>query len=283
VTTAMNDGVSQYVSTPGGQTLHITRWGTGPRPCLLLHGFGEGGYVWSDFSRRMPSHYTSVALDFRGHGDSSWEQSGIYTTTMHVDDVIAAIDALDFEAFVLVGHSMGAEVAIHVAIKLASRILGLVIVDYGPDLNEEGRVQMLQDLRESLGPYRSVQDYLAILEEKRFLATPEILSNLASNALRVGSDGLFRLKCDPALVDMIGDTAEISSQLWDSIRMIHCPTLLVRGNGSAVLPRQTAYRIRDCLGPASLRQVDLAGHGVMVDNPDGFAAAVMPFLATLST
>lgn len=273
-------GESQYLSTTEGQILHITRWGAGPQICLLLHGFGEGGYVWSDFSRRIPSCYTCIALDFRGHGDSAWDRSGYYSTAMHTCDVISVVSILDVTSLVVIGHSMGAEVAIRAAIELGPRVLGLVMVDYGPELNEEGSTQVRRDLRESMKPYHTVKEYLSILEEKRFLTAPNMLSDLASNALRNSADGLFRIKCDPALV-ATEDAAPDNSQLWDFLRMIRCPALLVRGNGSAVLPRVTAYRMREILGPTSLREVNLAGHAVMMDNPEGFAEVVLPFLFNL--
>jgi pimeloyl-ACP methyl ester carboxylesterase len=59
---------------------------------------------------------------------------------------------------------------------------------------------------------------------------------------------------------------------------IRCPALVVRGAGSAIFPRFSAQRMLRQLRRGSLKEVAMAGHGVMVDNPAGFTLALRPFL-----
>ncbi len=67
---------------------------------------------------------------------------------------------------------------------------------------------------------------------------------------------------------------------WERVQAIRCPTLVVRGGESDILAPETAARLAGIVG-AEVRTVPGASHSVMGDNPEGFLAAVEPFLASL--
>jgi pimeloyl-ACP methyl ester carboxylesterase len=70
-----------------------------------------------------------VALDFRGHGESQWAEPPAYRFDDHVADVVAAMDALGWEAPLVVGHSMGGYVGAYLAALHARRVRRLVVAD----------------------------------------------------------------------------------------------------------------------------------------------------------
>jgi pimeloyl-ACP methyl ester carboxylesterase len=269
---------SRYLTTSTGYRLHVRKWGGGTTHCLLIHGFGEGGYVWRNVVDRFDDNYTWFALDLRGHGESEWDRAGHYRVDTHVDDVISVVESLNLRSLIIIGHSLGAEVSVQVAERLGRNVRGLVIVDYGPDEEEEGKQQLCLDLQESLRCYRSIDDYIEFLKDKRFLLSPEILCTLAADTLvSNGFDG-FRVRFDPAILTAQYEYESNSASRWQSLQIVNCPTLVVRGVGSALVSRYTAVRMREIFGPASLVQVSMAGHAVMTDNPEGFVTAVRPFL-----
>lgn len=69
--------------------------------------------------------------------------------------------------------------------------------------------------------------------------------------------------------------------LWEDVHQIRCPTLLVRGEESDILAPEAAERIRAAIPNSGIAVVPGAGHSVMGDNPEGFAAAVRNFLRTI--
>ena len=99
-------------------------------PIVLLHALGETSESWSRLTPSLAQRYRIAAADLRGHGDSDWP--GEYSTQLMADDVIAAVDALGFGAFSLVGHSLGGAVAIQVAERLGERVVQLVLEDTLP-------------------------------------------------------------------------------------------------------------------------------------------------------
>ena len=71
-------------------------------------------------------------------------------------------------------------------------------------------------------------------------------------------------------------------ELWQDVRKIQCPTLIVRGGESDILSPDAAKRLQAAIPNSRLSVVPGAGHSVMGDHPDGFAAAVQEFLHTLA-
>jgi pimeloyl-ACP methyl ester carboxylesterase len=64
------DGFEEFDIETSGATIHGRRGGSGP-PVLLLHGIPETHLMWHRVARRLAEHYTVVATDLRGYGDSS--------------------------------------------------------------------------------------------------------------------------------------------------------------------------------------------------------------------
>ncbi|AMO93274.1 alpha/beta hydrolase fold family protein [Collimonas fungivorans] len=195
---------------------------------------------------------------------------------VYTNDFISVVNKLGIRRLLIVGHSMGADVAIRASAELRSRLAGLVIVDYGPDVSEEGRKRVWEDFENSLQSYESAAQYQVYLESTRILSSPKLLAQFALQATRKGDDNYFYLKADPALVN--GIKKKDPQELWALLEKIECPTLLIRGTGSAVLSQATARRMVACISRCVFQQVDIAGHAVMLDNPEGFANIVTPFL-----
>ena len=135
-------------------SLHVKQWSTGTEACILIHGFGEGGYIWDNFAPSIAKLFQTLAVDLRGHGDSSWHPRGEYDVEGHVADVIQVIDALRIKRFVLIGHSLGGEIALRIAAVRPESVRGLVIVDFGPDLNPEVTDRVVTDFNDSIRTWR---------------------------------------------------------------------------------------------------------------------------------
>ena len=275
----MDSGLSAAVQADE-PVLHLRRAGGGRHSCLMIHGFGEGGYVWDRVLPAIASRYDAIAPDLRGHGDSAWDAEARYDVQAHIEDVVHVIRALDLRRLVLVGHSMGGEIAVHVAAQCADRVAGLVIVDFGPCLNPEGIAMVRAEIEAANRVYSSVEEYASWLSKKRPLIAKEVLLSLAQCALRAHPGEGFRLKVDPAITrsQCRQSNAASDAGLWSLLSRMEWPVLVVRGAGSAVLSRNVAERMIEIMPYARLETVPAAGHGVILDNPKGFEAAIRPFL-----
>ncbi len=97
---------SHHKAMVHGQVLHFVRAGEGP-PLLLLHGWPATAYHWRKIMPLLAPHFTVIAPDLRGFGDSS-KPAGGYDTRSITADVRALVKQMGFERTFIVGHDMGA-------------------------------------------------------------------------------------------------------------------------------------------------------------------------------
>ena len=69
-----------------------------------------------------------MTVDLAGHGESGIERE-VWSTAGFGGDVVAVVEALDFDRVILVGHSMGGPVALEAARRLGDRVIGIIGVD----------------------------------------------------------------------------------------------------------------------------------------------------------
>lgn len=101
----------------GGQ-LHYLRTDGDKPPIILIHGFQVDGRMWLRTALQLASDYDVMMPDVRGHGLSSPMPSDLRVDTLS-DDMVALIDTLNlFDAPIIVGHSMGADIAARLAAKV---------------------------------------------------------------------------------------------------------------------------------------------------------------------
>jgi len=116
--------------TANGVTLHYLQMGSGP-DLVMLHGLSGNLAVWH--LRMVPllqQHFRITTYDLRGHGNSSMPPSG-YTTRDMATDLGALLDQLGIEQADIVGHSFGADIALHFTLLHPKRVRKLVLIEPG--------------------------------------------------------------------------------------------------------------------------------------------------------
>ncbi len=233
------------------------------------------------------SRFRVVALDMRGHGNSDRDPDANYNSQTFTADLAKAIAAFGFERTILIGHSWGAETAIRFAAANPGQIAALVIVDFGPELDQTGVDEVLKGFNEMPRAYGSADEFARWLTARRPLAEPRLLAQFARYSLRQAAGLPYEIKIDDAL----GTHSELSRLvaqngryylpgLWAELARIKCPSLVIRGAMSAVFPTDVAARMVERTLPVSrLQTIRVAGHAVMLDNPAQFTSSVEAFLS----
>jgi pimeloyl-ACP methyl ester carboxylesterase len=286
------------VPASDGLSLHALEWSREGVPLLFVHGFGNDAHVWDDVAPAVAPYYRTLALDLRGHGDSDRDPEARYDYDFHVADLEAVTARLGIERFVLVGHSLGGRIAMLFAGRHPERMAGLAIVDSAPELDPRGTVRIQLDLQRSAGgaeasggggpSFASEAEYRELLARNYPAAGREQLHRLARHGLRARADGRFEPKLDPAWfrgrkgageTEMRDREARITSELWDALARVPCPTLVVRGAASDVVSADVADRMaEEVLAQGRLVVIPRAGHSVMVDNPEACRDALTAFV-----
>jgi len=267
--------------TVGGLVFHYVTWGSeAAPPVVLLHGITGHARSWDALSRDLSTHVRVIALDQRGHGDSDRARDGDYRVATMAGDVERFVEALGLERFALVGLSMGGRVGIaYAGGSHAARIERLCIVDIGPEIHLPGMERIRQMM--SGAPERIESEEQAVEFVRR--ANPRMadagLRDRVRHGLRPLAGGGFEWKYDKVLRDMMRQGGRRDTiDLWEPLRRIAVPALLVRGAESDVLSADVAKRMIDALPDGRLVEIPGAGHTVPADQPEAFARAVRAFL-----
>lgn len=152
-------------------------WGEeGARPVLALHGWLDNAASFDALGEQLEG-VQLVALELAGHGQSQHRPAGgAYHFVDNIPDVLAAADALGWERFTLLGHSMGAAVASFTAAAMPERIDRLLLIEgLGPLSGQPQREQ--ERLRRYLSQYASQGKRRA----RRYPSLEEAAARRASN------------------------------------------------------------------------------------------------------
>ena len=108
-------------------------WGSSGEVVVLLHGIGECSEVWCSIATKLAEHgYHVFALDLRGHGQTTWSSSQLYTAQSMATDLKDIFLELDLyrSKCALVGVDIGAAVAAEFACLYPRLVAVLACIDY---------------------------------------------------------------------------------------------------------------------------------------------------------
>ncbi|MEH6497044.1 MAG: alpha/beta hydrolase [Pseudomonas marincola] len=117
-----------YIQT-NDLSLSYYEWGNKDDPVILLvHATGMHGLIWSECIQALPPGFRIIALDIRGHGLSRYE-GHLLDWSLMGDDVKFAIEALDLNNIIGVGHSMGGHALLQASLDMQNHFQRLVLID----------------------------------------------------------------------------------------------------------------------------------------------------------
>ena len=133
----MFEGFETLRLKANGEEICIVRGGDGP-PLLLLHGHPQTHVIWHKVAPVLARHFTVVAADLRGYGDSSKPRGDAdhanYAKRAMAQDMVDAMAGLGYPAFRVLAHDRGARVAHRMAVDHPDRVLRLATLDIAPTL-----------------------------------------------------------------------------------------------------------------------------------------------------
>ena len=127
--------MAEFVTRNGVETVYEVA-GSGDPPIVFLHGWScDRSYLNPQFQHFAAAHRVAT-VDLRGHGQSGRPEPapGVYSVGTLADDVLAVAGAVGVERPIVVGHSLGALVALTSAARHGA-VRGAVMIDSAPVLN----------------------------------------------------------------------------------------------------------------------------------------------------
>jgi pimeloyl-ACP methyl ester carboxylesterase len=266
-----------------GLDLHYLDWGNaGAPPVVCVHGYTSSAQAFNALARHFHDRFHIVAPDVRGHGESAWSRDGAYQYRDQVGDLTALVDQIGLARFTLIGTSMGGIIAMAFAAAHADRLVGLVINDIGPDV-EEGTQRITQTVGSRPEEFATLEAAMAYRREVSPVTATRPMSDqreVALGVLRQRADGRWVWKMDPAYIQQrVRHGAPPRPALWPVLRALPCPTMVVWGTESDVLSEAQAKRMVEALPRGELVTVPGVAHAPTLVEPL-VLAALGPFLDT---
>jgi pimeloyl-ACP methyl ester carboxylesterase len=278
-----------------GVKLHYLDWGVRQAPgghaydrglktattILLCHGGSAHCHWWDDVAPHLTDYGRVLALDFRGHGRSQWAAQ--YGLAAHLEDLIAFVRDHLRQRVVLVGHSMGGEIAMRLAADYPQLLNALVVADASPaGLPLKTRLWWRWKRRKqsTVRPEFATREALIArfkLSPPGHNLTPAALKALALKGAEQVPSGNWAFRLDP-------NTRKLSPG-WRlprcRIQDIRLPVLIIRGEHSRLISERQARRMQRRIRDSQLRTIQSAYHHVSLDNPQQTAGAIAEFINSL--
>ncbi len=269
--------------TLGGQRFHYLEWGKPTAPLMvMLHGALQTAHSWDEVARVLAADYHILVLDQRGHGDSDWAPDGDYKIEAFQKDISGFVEGLKLGPFILIGLSMGGRNSIYYTATHPEQVRALVVVDIGPETMKEGR----KNIQQFASKTEEMDSFEAFVEQAHRFNPRRSLENLRERLkwnLKQLPSGKWTWKYDQVFRSAEMEQVRGRVDLWPFVRRIQCPAMLVRGALSDVLSGDAAHKVVEAIPGCQYAVVERAGHTVAGDNPEGFLAAVKPFLKGLKS
>lgn len=274
-----------------GLRCHVRRWGDPAAPKIfLLHGWLDVSATWQYVAQGLLPQFQVLCPDWRGFGHSEWPQDGYWFQDYVADFEAIADHYSPDQPILLVGHSMGGQVASLYAGLRPARVAKLVCLDslFLPDMEMKLITQRfrawldeLKDLPEQKY-YPSFEDLAGRIRKQHPDLSPERALFVAHCWGREDGRGRISLCADPKhrLRGPGLYHAEESLAIW---REVTAPTLFVDGGKSpfakAVTAEETKRR-RACFRVHREARIENGSHMLHFSAPEETARAITNFLAS---
>ena len=255
-------------------TANVKVEGEGP-PVVLIHGFGAALDWWDEVAPQLSGGHTVIRLDLIGHGGTAAPGSG-YAIPRQAALVKAVLDKLGVARAVVIGHSMGGEVATAFTVAHPESVERLVLIDSPPkpetNFDLMTRLGLRQLIGQGLWRLRTDSALRRALSQgfapgfpvpKKFVAD---LWQLTYTVFKHAHEDSI------AYIMEAGTPARLS-------KLDPVPQLLVIFGTEDALIAPSSAKLFEQVPGEKVVMIDGAGHSPMVEKPQETLAAILDFLA----
>lgn len=255
-----------------GVEIHYETWGRRDGvPLLMIQGLGTDSRGWA--MQRLPfgRRFRCVAVDNRGVGQSE-RPPGPYDLGQMARDAVAVLEAERIERAHVMGASMGGVIAQILAVLHPAHVESLVLACTACR-HHQWRRELLREWADAVaagGMGALSQEALEWLVGPRLRRRFGVWLNLLARIVVQQPPEPFIAQVEAIL--------GASDDLRFELRQVGVPTLVITGSQDTLTPVGDAEELKELIPGARLKVVSGAAHGLMVEAPHVFNAAILGFL-----
>lgn len=276
------------LTRPDGTELWYAQLGEGDPPLVMCDGLGCDGFAWKYLTRQLAPSHRVLRWHYRGHG-----RSGVPTDKSHIgvawsaDDLASIMDAVKLDKAVVLGHSMGVQVALEFHRRHPDRVLALVPIcgAYGNPLDtvhDDNKIKLLM-------PYvqKAAETFPSLARAVTRAFMPTELSLQYALWFEVNRHLMRRedmqpyfmhlAKIDP-LVFLRTLEAAAEHTAWDHLGNIDVPTLIVAAEHDKFTPLWLSQRMHRAIPKSELLVVPSGTHTAPLELPELISLRIQRFL-----
>ncbi len=246
--------------------LRLYAGGTG-RPVVLLHGLGGAAANWGELVADLAASYRVLALDLPGHGGSA-EPVGRAGMDWFADAVAATLEREEVSGAIVIGHSFGGQVGLHLALRRPDVVGGLLLVAPSGIRTGTRLVQAViaastfvrpgRAVARARGRYASRVWFRRAVFRPWFVADADAFSERATLGFLSGQEEHRNTS--------VAGRAMVTDDPRPELDRLRCPALVLWGASDTQLPLDDAFEYARRLR-APLRTVADCGHLVIGERP----------------
>jgi pimeloyl-ACP methyl ester carboxylesterase len=243
----------------------LTDWGKEDalRTAICVHGLTRNGRDFDRLAVALSDRWRVLAVDIVGRGKSDWLDDPLgYNYRQYIVDVATIIKRLALKDIDWIGTSMGGVIGMMVAAQEHAPIKRLVLNDIGPLLTAAALRRISAYLAEpkSFGSVAEVEAYMRSIYAPFGVLPDAEWQHMAQHGHRRDQDGRYWLAHDPKIAEGALSITDKNLELWDYWDRIRCPVLLLRGETSDLVSRETADEMKRRGPRATVVELPKVGH-----------------------
>lgn len=248
---------------------------------VFLHGLMAFSANWRKIANRIEDQFQCLIYDQRGHGRSFKPESG-YSLDILADDLNKITNELGWDRFHLVGHSMGANVAMVFAYRYPEKVKTLCIEDMGPGILVDSYKYYEKMLNLVATPFSSRKESKNFFENE-FLKlftpkeNPQVLISFLQANIEEKPSGQYDWKFSKQAIIEIAKEAHKKDR-WVELSSFKMPVLLIRGESSHVLSAMDFDKMLQVNPLIEGFVIQGAGHWVHYEKYEEFTEILLKFI-----
>ncbi len=248
------------------------------QPIVFVHGFGCDKSMWKQVTPAFETTHRVITYDLTGMGSSdltAYDPARYQDLQAHADDLLKILDDLDLSNAILVGHSIGATIALLAANRAPDRVARLVFVSPSPSFLDDPEAGYRGGFSRE-----DMLELITFLDENHLGWSAQMAPTLTgAPAGAPASEDLTQSFCrtDPTIAQHFGRTTFFADQRAAFTGAVR-PALILHCDNDALVPMQVAEWMRDHVPGAQLTVLHAHGHCPHMTVPADVVGAMRDFL-----
>ncbi len=255
---------------------HIKKATENPNKTIIfLHGFPFNKNMWKDQLESLEDDITGIALDIRGHGNST-KGHGFFSIDVFAKDLGVFMRKMEIEQAVLCGISMGGYIALRAFQLFSDRISGLILCDTHSKADD------------NQGKQKRFDGIQAVLQHgRRPYAIGFVANVFGSIALNHNPEAVELIKSSirrNSISSICATLLALASRTdcTESLADIQVPTLIIRGKEDKITPAALMEEMAEAIPQSKYMEFEECGHLPNLENPSLFNLQMNKFLNSIS-